>query len=154
MQKRRKRTNSNIPAKGRLRDIADRLWSHAVRNDWAWECAVCRSGKVEAHHIIPRQQEATRYDLRNGIALCTTHHKFDSQLAPHQNSVGWCKWLQENYPCTYVWVFKQLVGGNRFSGTKNAAYLCDVIRGLRQYVEPEDFERIVGVRFSQWLAEN
>jgi hypothetical protein len=40
-----------------------------------------------------------------------------------------------------------------FYGTKNAPYYCQVIRTLQQYVEPEDFERIVGIRFAAWLEE-
>ena len=50
MGKRRKRTNSKTPAKGRLRDCADQLWSLAVRDDWNNRCAVCGFGKCEAHH--------------------------------------------------------------------------------------------------------
>ena len=147
----RKRTNANVPAKGRLRDMADSLWSLAVRNDWLHRCSVCGSTKVEAHHLVPRQFEATRYDLQNGIALCASHHQFDRGISPHQNAAGWCAWLNDTYPKLFTWYLD-----NRrptFVGTKNAAYYIDVIRRLKQYVEPEDFTRIVGVRFEAWLEE-
>ena len=88
-KRRRKRTSKNVPAKGRLKEIAAQLWSLAVRADWANKCAVCGYGKTEAHHLIPRQHEATRYNIRNGIALCASHHQFDKDVSPHQNAAGW-----------------------------------------------------------------
>jgi hypothetical protein len=147
----RKRTNANVPAKGILRGHADRLWSLAVRADWNNRCCVCGSTKVDAHHLVPRQHEATRYDLQNGLALCSTHHQWDKDLSPHQNSAGFLCWLRDHHSFRYEWLIE-----NRrpvFTGTKNAPYYCDVIRRLKQYVEPEDYVSIVGVKFSVWLAE-
>ncbi len=154
MAKRRKRTTSDIPAKGRLRDIADKLWSRAVRDDWDNRCAVCGSGKCEAHHLIPRQHEATRYSLNNGIALCASHHQFDPDISPHQNAAGWMRWLREHYPEVAVWYEANVSVKPQFLGTKNTAYYLAIIRYLRQYVSPDDFERIVGVRFTTWLDTN
>ena len=148
----RKRTNNNVPAKGRLRDMADQLWSLSVRGDWNHRCAVCGSTKVEAHHLVPRQFEATRYDLANGVALCSSHHQFDKSLSPHQNAAGWVAWLNAHHPERMEWYL-----ANRrpvWFGTKNAPYYCEQIKRLRQYVEPEDYTRIVGQRFAAWLDES
>ena len=152
MAKRRKRTNANVPAKGRLRDLCDQLWSLAVRADWLNKCAVCGKGKCEAHHLIPRQHEATRYEIRNGIALCSHCHQFNKDLSPHQNAAGWMSWLFEHHPQLHDW----MVENHRpvFDGTKNTPYYCGLLRYLRQYVEGEDFERICGIKFSRWLEEN
>jgi hypothetical protein len=147
----RKRTNANVPAKGRLKEFADRLWSLAVRSDWNHHCAVCGSTKSEAHHMVPRQHEATRYDLRNGIALCAACHQFDKNISPHQNAAGFWNWLQTTYPNFAEWYMD-----NRrpvFTGKKNADYYIGIIRRLQQYVEPEEFVSIVGVRFAAWLEE-
>ncbi len=148
-RKQRKRTNSNVPAKGRLRDMADMLWSLAVRSDWDNKCAVCGAGKVEAHHLIPRQHEATRYDLSNGIALCAFHHQFDAVCSPHQNGFGWRQWLAEHFPKVAEWAEQNAYP--KFDGTKNPAHYIEVILSLKEYVEPEDFTRIVGVRFEAYL---
>lgn len=155
MAKIRKRTNKNVPAKGRLRDMADRLWSLAVRSDWCNQCAVCGNSKCEAHHLIPRQHERTRYDLNNGIALCASHHQFDPEISPHQNAAGWLLWLAEHCEFTAEWYTKTVDSGDykRFEGTKNAQHYIDVIQGLREYVEDDEFVRIVGVRLSGYLAE-
>ena len=152
--KRRKRTNKNIPAKGRLRDMADKLWSVAVRVDWNDQCAVCGKRKCEAHHLIPRQWEATRYDLRNGIALCARHHQFDPDISPHQNAAGWMGWLEQHHPSLGDWYVITTADGKhrQFDGTKTALYYCDVIRSLREYTD-DDYFRICGMRFSAWLEE-
>jgi hypothetical protein len=147
----RKRTNANVPAKGRLKEFADRLWAKAIYADWANRCAVCGSPKIDAHHLVPRQHEGTRYDLHNGIALCSTHHQWDKDISPHQNSAGWVCWLLDHHRERYDWYIE-----NRrpvFTGKKNADYYCGVIRRLQPYVEPEEFVSIVGVRFAAWLEE-
>lgn len=149
MPKRRKRTSIDIPAPGRLREMADKLWSLAVRNDWAYKCAVCGRGKCQAHHLVPRQHHATRYTLRNGIALCARCHQFDDDISPHQNAAGWLTWLTENHPKLAAWYLENQ--RPRFDGTINAQYYIDQLLRLQQYVEPDDFERICGVRFSQYL---
>lgn len=153
--KHRKKTNKNVPAKGRLKDMADQLWSIAVREDWAHKCAVCgTSQNVEAHHLIPRQYESTRYVLQNGIALCPSHHKFDPEISPHLNAAGWMQWLEDHHRTLADWYIDRIeLGEHRlFTGTKNALHYIGVIQDLRQYTE-DDFERVCGVRFSQYLTE-
>ncbi len=154
-RKRRKRTSKNVPAKGRLRDMADQLWARAVKADWNHRCAACGAGKCDAHHLIPRQHQETRYVLQNGIALCATHHQFDPDLSPHQNAPGFVLWLETQHPELAEWVFQTLGNGShkRFDGTTNATYYIAVIRNLQQYVEEEDYLRIVGKKFSQYLED-
>ena len=155
MAKRRKRTNKNIPPIGRMKDIAGRLWSWTILDDWGGRCAVCGSTEnLNAHHLLPRQHESTRYDLRNGIALCVTHHVFDPD-GPHANAASWMMWLESNQAGVYGWLTMQVEdGGYRtFEGTKNNQYYCDVIRRLKQYVDPDVFEEYVGVRFAAWLED-
>lgn len=150
LTKRRKRTSHDVPAKGRLREMADRLWALAVKADWNHRCAVCGNrGRLNSHHLIPRQHQATRYDLCNGCCLCAHHHQFDPDVSPHQNAAGWMEWLLLHHAELQRWY----VENNRkpFSSTTNAAYYVDVIRGLREYVEEEDYSRIVGKRFAEYL---
>ena len=151
MAKRRKKSSGGWPAKGRLRDIADDLWSWAVRLDWAGKCAVCGAPSCEAHHMVPRQFEATRYDLWCGIALCPNHHKFDPGMAPHQNPKGFIVWLEVNLPSRAEWLDQHYCP--RFNGIKDVAHYLAQIKRLEQYVEPDDFVRIVGVKLSSRLGE-
>ena len=152
-RKRRKRVSREIPAKGRMRDMCDKLWSLAVRADWLNCCAVC--GQVsgcEAHHLVPREHEATRYDLMNGISLCYRHHQADKDLSPHMNAAGWMDWLKTHHPERAQWYHE-----NRrptFEGTKNPQYYIDTLMRLRDYVEPFDFERVCCMEFTAYLLEN
>lgn len=149
----RKKTRVGLPAKGRLRDMADDLWSLAVRSDWNHQCAVCGKSKCEAHHLIPRENEATRYDLSNGIALCATHHKFCPKLAPHKNLEAFRQWLDNHHPLRMDWLRATVANGRHlaFAGTKNHGHYIAIILRLQQYVEPDDFTRIVGVRLENLL---
>ena len=150
--KRRKRTSATIPAKGRLRDMADRLWSLAVRADWAERCAACRSGDIQAHHLIPRQHESLRYALENGIALCARHHQFDPHISPHQNAAGFVCWLRDHYPESHRWYMEMVEAGiPPFLDLKSSLYYCRVLRDLRQYVDEDVFASVVGVRFGRVL---
>ena len=150
-KKRRKKSAGGLPAKGRMKEIADSLWSHAVRADWRNRCAVCGKGKCEAHHLVPRQFEATRYELRNGISLCGHCHQFNTEISPHQNAAGWLSWLKEHHPTIHEWYQENM--RPVFDGVKNVSYYVGVIQRLRQYVEEDEFTRIVGVKFSAWLDE-
>ena len=140
-----------LPKKRRLRELADKLWSKAVIADWGHKCAVCgRGDNLHAHHLTPRRHTATRYDLRNAVALCASHHIFDKDLSPHENAMGWVEWLKWHYPATHDWY--QENAHPKFDGVTNEAFYVSHLQRLRQYVEPDDFERIVGVRFAAYLA--
>jgi len=156
MAKQRRKTNAKVPAKGRLREMADQLWSLAVKSDWNHTCAICGSkGDLNSHHLIPRQHYAMRYELRNGICLCRRCHQFCPDHSPHQNAIGFVHWLWREQNPLYQWHTETVASGahKEFTDTKNAAFFCAVIQELKQYVEPEDFTRIVGVRFAAWLNE-
>ena len=145
----RKRTSKNIPAKGRLRDIADRLWSTAVIRQWHGQCAVCGKRGTDAHHLIPRSNYRFRYTVENGIALCAWDHLWNPETAPHMNAAGWLAWLGVYQPIIGLWYTTN--APLRFSGTTNAAFFLDAIRSLREYVDPKEFVEIVGKRLAGHL---
>lgn len=64
------------------RKYADTLWSRYIKVRAQGKCQGCGSSQMalEAAHIIPRRVLPTRYDTRNGIALCaaTCHRDFDN----------------------------------------------------------------------------
>ena len=152
MAKRRKRTNKDVPAKGRLRDMADRLWATAIKIDWANKCAVCgHRGTIHAHHLIPRHNTATRYEPENGLALCPSCHLFNPHTSPHQNALGWLDWLRDHYVARYKWWIDHQ--HDQFEGTKTADYYLGVIQSLKDLVEPEQFMEIVGPKLANWLEE-
>ena len=143
-----------IPKKPKLLKIADELWSRAVRDDWANQCATCsKMSNLHAHHLIPRHHEATRYQLRNGICLCSYCHIRNKHFSPHMCAAGWLDWLLTNWPGLHCWYTGTVERGEHriFNGTKNMVYYCGIIQGLRLYVEEDDFDRIVGIQFAARL---
>lgn len=54
----------------------DKLWSEIVRKRDG-KCTFCgrEDGKLDANHIMSRRHLATRWDVRNGNALCFTCHR-------------------------------------------------------------------------------
>lgn len=147
-----------IPAKGRLRDIADRLWSLAVKSDWNYQCPICgkRGRNLNSHHLIPRQHEATRYSMENGICLCHDCHQFCPDQSPHQNAAGFLLWLELHQPEQHKWYTETIESCRHkvFKETRNTEYYFRIIADLRQYVDEAEFERIVGSTLSRWLEDS
>lgn len=56
------------------------LWSKIVRERVGYTCEYCgaKPKRTEAHHIIARGTTVSPgwFDLRNGLSLCTSHHKW------------------------------------------------------------------------------
>ena len=149
----RKRRKKDVPAKGRLRDFADKLWSLAVKDDWGCKCAICgRRGSgpdltkgLNSHHLVPRQHKATRYVLENGICLCRPCHVFDANHSPHQHPAGFLEWLEKNHPSRIQWLRDNV--HPRFDGVANEFWYIDQIVELALHVDEEDLVQIIGVKF-------
>lgn len=77
----------------------DREWVEAVRKKWDYKCAYCGcKEKPNAHHIIPRENRNFRWDVMNGILLCSKHHRFSRQFSAHQNPLIFTFWLINHFP--------------------------------------------------------
>lgn len=90
----------------------DKLWRDAIKERDTC-CQIC--GKVEylnAHHVIGRRNLNLRWDLNNGITLCSGCHTFKTQSA-HQDPLWFMEWFQETYPDRY-----QHISDNRITITK------------------------------------
>lgn len=63
-----------------LRTYSDTLWSELIKILYGRACMYCKGiSNIESAHIIGRAHMATRYHVKNGIALCHTHHRaFDT----------------------------------------------------------------------------
>jgi hypothetical protein len=141
--------------KPRLRELADRVWSAAVKSDWANRCAMCGACEgLNSHHLLPRENYATRFDVRNGICLCGYCHRLCTKRSPHQNAPGFTIWLQSRHPKLWKWSRYHVTNNIRFTGTKTVQYYLDEIRRLRDYLEPIEAERILGVTLTEYLNEN
>ena len=65
-------------------------------------CEICgTTHQTCGHHVVERSISAYyRHDQRNMVDLCTTHHKFSNEIAPHSKNPlaveAWLKWLRKN----------------------------------------------------------
>jgi len=75
----------------------DKDWHDKVLEKFNYKCAFCgKSIQLNAHHIIPRQIKATRWNVENGIALCVYHHRYSFDFSAHQNAFAFFIWLEKN----------------------------------------------------------
>ena len=70
----------------KLRNKCKKLWRELVLHRWGGMCVECTETKMAScHHILPKEMFGiTRYDPRNGIVLCPTHHKW-GKFSAHKN---------------------------------------------------------------------
>jgi hypothetical protein len=72
----------------------DKAWSERIRS--IGKCEYCGSTEhLNAHHIFSRANKATRYDLENGICLCSLHHTFSHTFSAHKTPVEFTRWLDQ-----------------------------------------------------------
>ena len=86
-----------------------RTWSAIVHARTDGRCEVCGAeGKNDAHHVQPRQVcSGLRFDPRNGVCLCPSHHKFGRQSA-HKGMLWFADWFRKNRPGDYGHVMENL----------------------------------------------
>ena len=94
-----------------------RIWSHAVKERDHWKdrrtgCRVHRTRQLdplraEAHHIEPKDNLDTRYDVRNGVTLSLETHEAVSHNRLKIEGTVWfrkhgCRYIDGTYPVTFV----------------------------------------------------
>jgi predicted restriction endonuclease len=85
-------------SKKTLRICADALWRRLVLIRANNKCEICGKDKnLNAHHIVSRKNLHLRYDLRNGMALCPSHHFFGKDSA-HMNPIWFIDILEKQRP--------------------------------------------------------
>lgn len=90
----------------RVMDEATKLWAKEIKA--VGKCEICgKTDNLNAHHLLEKSTwPHLRYDLSNGICLCSDHHQFNPTLSPHANTVSshnFLQWLQENRKGQYVY---------------------------------------------------
>lgn len=82
------------PSKTTVGNKLDKAWSLAIRSKGA--CEVCGSVKfLNPHHVVGRRNYRLRWELFNGVCLCSGCHTMRSNSA-HQNPIWFEGWLKDN----------------------------------------------------------
>ena len=75
----------------------DKEWAYSVKARDGFKCVICgESERLNAHHIIVRENHATKLDIENGLSLCPKHHFFCRKISAHNNPIGLFLWLERN----------------------------------------------------------
>lgn len=94
----------------KLKAKATQLWGQYIHaRDRV--CAACgkTDGKLDAHHIVVREFNATRTDETNGVLLCSSHHQM-SRESVHQD------------PHFAVCLYTRLLGVDGYAALRAKAY--------------------------------
>jgi len=84
----------NRPSK--VKKTLDREWSEAIKELAGRKCEYC--GKTEylnSHHIFSRSNMKLRFDINNGICLCSGHHTLKSDFSAHKTPADFIEWIKE-----------------------------------------------------------
>jgi hypothetical protein len=86
--------------RGQLKLTAeDKEWADKVKDRDGRRCVICGSTeRLNAHHIIVRENHETKFEVSNGLSLCPKHHFFCRQVSAHNNPIGLFMWLEKNRP--------------------------------------------------------
>lgn len=109
---RAKKIKTHRPRRESTKTITARLYrtwaaiAHAFAND---KCEVCgATGKLDAHHVQPRQIcSGLRFDPHNAVLLCPSHHKYGHRSA-HKGMLWFADWFKTNRPDDYEYVMQNL----------------------------------------------
>jgi len=90
-KKKEKKANSSSV----LTKKADKLWSEAVKIEYNYECQYCwKTEYLNSHHLYTRSRRATRWDIDNGICLCSGCHTMSSIFSAHRTPLEFYEWLE------------------------------------------------------------
>ena len=77
----------------------DKEWAQKIKERDNFKCVICgEAERLNAHHIIVRENHETKFDLMNGLSLCPKHHFFCRKISAHNNPMGLFLWLMKNRP--------------------------------------------------------
>ncbi len=90
--------------KKKIKKELDTLWSKAVKLRAGGRCEICgKEYGINSHHVIGRVNYNLRWDLRNGVALCISHHKF-GVFSAHENPIYFMSWFKKHRPEDYEYI--------------------------------------------------
>ena len=78
----------------KLIDKLDKLWSDEIKSKG--KCEYCgKTTYLNPHHIFSRSNYSVRWDLENGVCLCSGHHTLSSQFSAHKCPMEFAEWIKE-----------------------------------------------------------
>jgi hypothetical protein len=90
-----------------VKKSCDRLWSQAVKHRAGHRCERCgevpeNPQALHAHHTYGRSDHRLRFDLRNGVALCWSDHRW-----AEEHPIEFAAWFQQHRRADVSYLAKQ-----------------------------------------------
>lgn len=71
-------------------------WARKVKERAGNKCEYCgKTENLNSHHIFSRSNQSTRYELINGICLCSGCHVLSSKFSAHKTPAEFIEFLKE-----------------------------------------------------------
>lgn len=87
----------------KLQKHLDSLWSEKVKERDNFSCVVCAKKEyLNSHHIYSRTNFSTRWDIDNGITLCSGHHTLKSDFSAHKTPTEFVEFLVKRYGQKFI----------------------------------------------------
>lgn len=94
--KRRKWKKKLQESPGKLNDKRDAQWAIDIKNRDGNKCLYCgKTTYLNSHHIFSRSNRSVRWELNNGITLCSGHHTLNSDFSAHKTPADFIEWIKE-----------------------------------------------------------
>jgi len=77
------------------------LWQEAQAVLWMGRCGLCKNEGHAGHHIIPRGYFLTKFELLNGIYLCTPCHNLIEDNPAERERMN--AHIRQVYPALWEW---------------------------------------------------
>jgi len=91
--------------------LKDKAWKESILKRDSNTCQICKkqfgNRGMATHHILPREFKELRWDIMNGLTLCSSHHHWN-KFSAHQNSLWFSLWLQKNKPLQFEYLEKSI----------------------------------------------
>ena len=101
----------------KIRNRILRLWSVKVRERDGGKCIHCgfvagtlndkgNAVKCDAHHLLTKfsKNNPLKFDIRNGVTLCPSCHKFSNVFSAHHCPILFAEWIRLNRSDQYQFV--------------------------------------------------
>ncbi len=94
--KRRKWRTDLKNSPGKLNKNRDDQWSLDIKTRDGFKCCYCdKTTYLNSHHIFSRSNHSVRWDMDNGICLCSGHHTLNSDFSAHKTPAEFIEWIKE-----------------------------------------------------------
>ena len=127
------KTTKKKPKISTYSNKAKKLWSRIVKERAGYRCEYCGSTQyLNSHHHYSVRCAPLKYDLDNGVCLCSSHHIWDTKFSAHRTPALFVKWIEAKRG--KVWA-RNLELKNQMIVNYKINDLKKIIKGLEEELE-------------------